>query len=116
MTPRLLLYLPTAEATASPPDLDPSLWSVHVAKGLSEAQEGVESRRYCGRLAAISSNADAALTQVQDLVAGASHMQWIALLPRQTAIRSELAQFISQNFYDYHTTPADQERLLVSIG
>jgi len=116
MTPRLLLYLPNADATASPPELDPSLWSVHVAKGLSEAQEDVESHRYCVGLAAIGSNEDAALAQVQELVASASHMQWIALLPKQTAIRSELAQFISQNFYDYHTAPLDRERLLVSIG
>ena len=116
MTPRLLLYLPTAEAAASPPELDPSLWSVHVARGVSEAQEDVESRRYSVGLAAIGSNEDAALAQVQDLVAGASHMQWIALLPKQAALRSELAQFISQNFYDYHTTPPDRERLLASIG
>jgi DNA-binding NtrC family response regulator len=43
-------------------------------------------------------------------------MQWIALLPKETALRSDVAQFISRNFYDYHTTPPDRARLLVSIG
>ena len=116
MTPRLLLYLPTAEPAAAPPELDASAWSVHVAKDLSEAQEDVGSRRYSVGLAAIQSTDGSTLAQVQDLVSGGSHMQWIALLPRETPLRSDLAQFISRNFYDYHTTPPDRERLLVSLG
>jgi len=116
MTPRLLLYLPTTEPAGPPPELDASAWSVHVAKNLSEAQADVESRRYSVGLAAIESVEGSMLTQVQDLVSGGSHMQWIALVPRQTPLRADLAQFISRNFYDYHTIPPDRERLLVSIG
>jgi DNA-binding NtrC family response regulator len=89
---------------------------VHVAKDLSEAQEDVGSRRYSVGLAAIDSTDGSTLAQVQDLVSGGSHMQWIALLPKQIPLRSDLAQFISRNFYDYHTTPPDRERLLVSLG
>jgi DNA-binding NtrC family response regulator len=116
MTPRLLLYLPTTEPAAPPPELDPSAWSVHVAKDLSEAQEDVGSRRYSVGLAAIQSTDGSTLARVQDLVSGGGHMQWIALLPRETPVRPELAQFISRNFYDYHTTPPDRERLLVTLG
>jgi len=116
MTPRLLLYLPTTEPAVPPPELDPSAWSVHVVKDLSEAQEDVGSRRYSVGLAAIQSTDGSTLARVQDLVSGGSHMQWIALLPRETPLRSDLAQFISRNFYDYHTTPPDRERLLVSLG
>ena len=116
MTPRLLLYLPTAEPALPPPELDASAWSVHIARDLRAAQEDVGSRRYSVGLAAIESTDGTTLAQVQDLVSGGSHMQWIALLPKVTALRSDVAQFISRNFYDYHTTPPDRARLLVSIG
>ena len=116
MTPRLLLYLPTTEPAAPPPELDASAWSVHVAKSMFAAQEDVGSRRYSVGLAAIDSPDGSTLAQVQDLVASGSHMQWIALVPREAELRSDLAQFISRNFYDYHTIPPDRQRLLVSIG
>jgi len=116
MTARLLLYLPTTEPPPPLPELDASAWSVHVARDLSEAQEDVGSRRYSVGLAAIDSTDGATLAQVQDLVSGGSHMQWIALLPKETSLRTDIAQFISRNFYDYHTTPPDRARLLVSIG
>jgi DNA-binding NtrC family response regulator len=116
MTPRLLLYLPTIEPAGPPPELDPSTWSVHVAKDLSEAQDDVESRRYSVGLAAIESIDGSRLARVQNLLSGGSHMEWIALLPKQSTLRSELAQFISRNFYDYHTIPPDRERLLVILG
>jgi len=116
MTPRLLLYLPTTEPAAPPPELDASAWSVHVAKNMFAAQEEVGSRRYSVGLAAIDSSDGSALAQVQELVAGGSHMQWIALVPKDTELGPELAQFISRNFFDYHTTPLDRQRLLVSVG
>ena len=116
MTPRLLLYLPTTEPALPPPELDASAWSVHIARDLLAAHEDVGSRRYSVGLAAIESTDGTTLAQVQDLVSGGSHMQWIALLPKETALRCDVAQFISRNFYDYHTTPPDRARLLVSIG
>ena len=116
MTPKGLLYLHTTAPTAPLPELDPSAWSVHVVKDMAEAHEDVASHRYSVGLAAIESADGSMLSQVQHLVSGSSHMEWIALLPKESPLRSELAQFISQNFYDYHTTPPDRERLLVTLG
>jgi DNA-binding NtrC family response regulator len=116
MTARtVLLYLPGTKATAAP-DLYLPGWSVHVARGVSEAKERVESGRERVGLALIDSIDESTLSKIHDIVCLRSHMAWIALVSKEWAVRPEVAQIVSQCFYDYHTTPPDPGRLLMVLG
>jgi len=116
MTPRPLLYLSTTGAVSDPPKLESAGWAVHVARNFPEAQKDIESLQYSVGLASFASTESSTLAQVQDVISVGTHMQWIALLPGAGPHRPELAQFIFRNFYDYHTIPKDDARLLVTLG
>jgi DNA-binding NtrC family response regulator len=116
MTPRALLYIPAAEAVPAPHDLDRFGWSVRAAYDLGRAQEEVESHECVVGLVSFDTSEPAKLAALQDIVSHGKHMEWIALVSKDSTLRPELAQVISQNCFDYHTVPADQERLLLSLG
>jgi len=113
---RLLLYVDPSHLAASPLDLGLSEWSLHTARKVSAAQEHVASRRFHVGLASIGSAEGAVLAELQGLLASSTHMEWIALLPNNPALRLQLAQFICTNFFDYHTMPPDTARLSASLG
>jgi DNA-binding NtrC family response regulator len=115
MTARsVLLYLPSPKATT--PNLDLPGWSVHVARGISEAKERIESGHEWAGLAVFDPVDSSTLTKIHDVVCLRSQMTWIALVSKDLAVRPEVAQIISQWFYDYHTTPLDPPRLLTALG
>ena len=116
MVSRLLLYVDPSHLAASPLDLGLAEWSLHTARNVSEAQEHVASRRFHVGLVSIGSADEAVLAEVQALLASSTHMEWIALLPNNSALRRQLAQFICTNFFDYHTMPPDAARLSASLG
>ncbi len=116
MTARtVLLYLPNAKATTAP-NLDLPGWSVHLARGMSEAKHRVESERESVGLALIDSIDPSTLSQIHDVVCLRGQMTWIALVSKDCVVQPEVAQIISQCFYDYHTIPPDPRRLLVALG
>lgn len=114
--PRPLLYLSTTDTVSVLPKLESAGWSVHVARTFPEAQKDIESLQYSVGLASFASTESSTLAQVQHVISVGMHMQWIALLPNAGSHRPELAQFIFRNFYDYHTIPTDEVRLLVTLG
>jgi DNA-binding NtrC family response regulator len=115
MTARtVLLYLPSAKATT--PHLDLPGWSVRVARGISEAKEYIESGLEWVGLAVFDPVDNSTLSKIHDVVCLRSQMTWIALVSKDWAARPEVAQIISQWFYDYHTIPPDPPRLLTALG
>lgn len=52
----------------------------------------------------------------ENLITAGGPIEWIALLPRSFMQNEEISQMIRENFYDYHTLPADSERLLPILG
>ncbi len=52
----------------------------------------------------------------ESLVSMGGTMKWIALLPPSQMQNEGVSQMILENFYDYHTLPADSRRLLPILG
>ena len=73
------------------------------------------SRCVVGILHLVERNDAAVLQQWKDL-ARACDLRWIALIPRNLLDDAWLCELFANRFYDYHTLPADTERLLVTLG
>jgi len=56
------------------------------------------------------------LAQCEEILLQTSHMEWIALVSSACLSKDVFCEFIVANFYDYHTTPMDIPRLLVTLG
>jgi DNA-binding NtrC family response regulator len=54
--------------------------------------------------------------QVRDLITSSPQMEWIALVPKELLLVRDVAEVICTGFYDYHTLPADPERLMTVLG
>src|SRR5690349_16025579 len=96
--------------------LDPAMWSLHIAHSLADAHQAVRSRRFQVGMVCIESADQSAITRFRELIASATYMEWIALVPRDPLLVRDLAQFIVAGFHDYHTLPADPARLMSSLG
>ena len=116
MVLRHLLYMPFGEPGLKIPELTPYAWSLRVATDISVARGEIATRRYFVGLASVTSADSAALAEMQTVLASDAQMEWIALVPNDSAMRHRLASFITRNFHDYHTTPADPSRLSQSLG
>ena len=116
MSKRELLYL---ETTGHPSVVMPAIqsagWQVHVARDSNQAREIIDSRNVRVGLTLL----DAAHQTERDLFEvwpASGRMEWVAMLPAQDLESARLAPLISEYFYDYHTLPADVERLLFALG
>ncbi len=47
---------------------------------------------------------------------GATRIEWVVVLTKETAHRQDVAALIANGFHDFHTLPLDAERLLVVLG
>jgi DNA-binding NtrC family response regulator len=118
MSNRHLLYLrPEISENVFPDDLSFPGWQVHRASDVERAQNVLADYEIDVGLAAVdSSKNDQLFTFLKKESQTANQMEWIALLPDSVHETPEVSRLIKDNFYDYHTTPPDYERLHTVIG
>jgi DNA-binding NtrC family response regulator len=115
MKARELLFL---KPDTTPPGVVPALraagWTVHEARSQRQAREILGARPIHVGLAHFGASHDHLPREFEDLVD--TDTKWVAMLePRQLGSR-EVSNLIHERFFDYHTLPADLERLLHSLG
>jgi DNA-binding NtrC family response regulator len=115
MTTRRVLLADLAGATA---DLQHMLeragWEVQLATSLSVAQAIAKLGACPVGLIVFPERMDVAVHDVEALTASMP-MEWIAVLPAQRLQDPAWAR-LALDFYDYHTSPPDPDRLLVILG
>lgn len=113
---RELLYLQPANKTGPLlPRLRSGGWNVSVAHSAAEACEAIERRNIHVGLAHLDDNGTT-LNEMADLWPHADKVEWVAMLDSMSLRSAGLSRLISDHFYDYHTLPADVDRLLFSLG
>ena len=115
---RRLLYL---KPTATPDPLIAAIhsggWDAHVVPDAKRAREMIEAHEFRVGLAHCDSCEGCALRErMEDLYLASNHMQWVALVSREAMQGTAVCDLIRERFYDFHTLPADPERLLVTLG
>lgn len=116
MSKRELLYLETTgNSDAVLPAIQSAGWQVHVARNSSRAREIIESHNVRVGLTLLDP-AQQAERELFEVWPASGRMEWVAMLPAQDLESARLVPLISEYFYDYHTLPADVDRLLFSLG
>lgn len=115
MTVRPLLYLAVASSVPELPENLGSAWTVRRTSNFQSAREDIESGRYRVGLLAIDVADRSILTQLEEVLSRNPAMEWVALLRAESA-EPRLRQFVSRNCYDYHRTPVQEQRLLITLG
>lgn len=116
MESRKLLYLKPAQV---PPvllsDIRSAGWDVKVTEHFDEARNMIASQRFNVGLALFDSPENEMLPG-ESLISSGGKMEWIAMLPPACLEKEAFSQMIKDHFFDYHTLPADSERLLPILG
>ncbi len=116
MSKRELLYLEaTGQSDAILPAIQSAGWQVHVARNSGRAREIIDNHNVRVGLTLLDT-AHQTERDLFDVWPASGRMEWVAMLPAQDLQSESLAPLISEYFYDYHTLPADVERLLFSLG
>jgi DNA-binding NtrC family response regulator len=116
MSSRELLFLqPSAHSDVLVPRLCAAGWKVSVAHDADEARDVLAERHIHVGLAHIDESLSSR-HELLDLWPGTERMEWVAMLDSERLRSGRLARVISDHFYDYHTLPADVNRLLFSLG
>ena len=109
----LLYYRPSEEAESLIPAIRAGGWSVHVAHTAREVEE--LANRYDLRVGLTRIRADD-MPDLSELAPAAGSIEWVALAAADNTEDSATYEVIAEQFYDYHTLPADIDRLLFSLG
>jgi DNA-binding NtrC family response regulator len=116
MENRKLLYLkPPHTSPVLLSDIRAAGWDAEVAEHFDDASSMLASQRFHVGLALFNSP-DREDLPGENLISSGGPIEWIALLPPAYMQNEEISQMIRENFYDYHTLPADSERLLPILG
>lgn len=116
MDTRQLLYVePTQNYGVPISEITASGWNVEKATDSNTARGMIGKSNFHVGLLVVEPELD----QIQlcsDLCAQSGHMNWIALLPEERRLDDGIGRLIGNSFYDYHTLPADTDRLLATLG
>jgi DNA-binding NtrC family response regulator len=115
MSTRELLYFGSPENTELVPAIRSAGWQVHVARDTVEARQFIDRSNVRVGLAMLG-NDGCVTRQLFELWPVTGHMEWVAMLDPACLNSAQYASLISEHFYDYHTLPADVNRLLFSLG
>jgi DNA-binding NtrC family response regulator len=115
---RRLLYLkPTAVSDPLITAIHSAGWEVHIVPDAKRAREMIEAHEFrVGVVHCDSCDGCALRERLEDLYLANNHMQWVALVSREAMQGAAVCDLIRERFYDFHTLPADPERLLVTLG
>lgn len=113
---RKLLYLKPAHSEAILyQDICAAGWDVRTAEHNEDARRLISSRQFHVGLALFDEPGDWDILDGRLVNAGPS-MEWIAMVPPASMRLSTVSRRIRANFFDYHTLPADSQRLLLVLG
>ncbi len=116
MSTRELLYLhPPGACDPLVARIRDAGWEVSEANAAGQAREIIDRGNIQVGLALIDETARAQ-QELLDLWPVSGHMQWVAMLGSDALQSSRVSQLITEYFHDYHTLPADLDRLLFSLG
>lgn len=116
MQNRQLLYLvPPHAAPIQVSDIRTAGWDVHVTDNLNIARNMVESHDFHVGVALFDAQKNNHPPE-EELICTNKNMKWIAMLPAECMQREEISRVIRHHFYDFHTLPADIDRLLPVLG
>jgi len=116
METRKLLYLkPPNTQTVLLSDIRAAGWDAKIAESQDEARVMIDSECFHVGLALFDSTNNIDFPG-ENLISTGCPMKWIALLPPSRMQNEDVRQMIQENFYDYHTLPADTKRLLPIMG
>ena len=90
-------------------------WSFHRVSTVTALRQRVADDRCDVGLVVFDSASSPDLHEVEAMVCR-SATEWIAIVPPQALQDGPFRQFLLRTFRDYHTLPADLERLAVTIG
>jgi DNA-binding NtrC family response regulator len=113
---RHLLHLDLTGSVTLPAAIANSGWLVKVATGMGHAKELALSGEFSVGIVSFDSRFDGRLKCIQDLIVVGNAMEWIALVTHGLPDNRKIRQLICNSFYDYHTLPADPERLGTTLG
>jgi DNA-binding NtrC family response regulator len=112
---RILLADLAGEARDLEGVLERAGWEVQLATNLSIAHAAAKLGTFQVGLLLFPAHADIAAQDIEVLT-GSTPMHWIAVLPALRLQDPAWAKLVLEQFYDYHTSPADTDRLLVILG
>jgi DNA-binding NtrC family response regulator len=118
---RSLLYLnplnPAGAADVLMAEVASQGWQVHVAPDAARAHQILGRHDFRVGLAQCDVYSQGGIKQqLVELLQANSRVQWVALLSKAAINTREVARFIGNYFYDFHTLPVDTKRLLVTVG
>ena len=117
MTKRNVLVL-DAEGSVSKQlrELARNDFSIFDTCSLAEANVLLGKIPFCASLIVFCSNHSWPQDEVEQVISGPSHSEWIALTDSQALENPEFQSFLLRAFNDHHTLPLDLPRLLITIG
>jgi DNA-binding NtrC family response regulator len=111
----LLYWHPTNQAEPLFGRLRSAGWNVSVARSAAEARNMIERRDIHVGLAHLDDD-PGAYGDMMDMWPNSPEVEWVAMLDPRSLRSPRVSRLISERFYDYHTMPADVNRLLFSLG
>lgn len=126
MDSRHILYLDPAGDTTGPPALGSvdalsaiasAGWRIHAAPNSRSAGEVLERQPVgvaMARLGGVPN--DHFREELDSLTRLDEHLPWVALLPAEARDDKDTCRLLWECFYDFHTLPADVQRLLTTLG
>jgi len=90
-------------------------WVVTEAHAASQAREIIDRGNIHVGLTLLDESSRAQ-NELLDLWPLGERVQWVAMLDNGALQSSRVSRLIAKYFYDYHTLPADLDRLLFSLG
>lgn len=114
---RNLLYF---NATDMPPvmigEINHAGWDIKLAENVTGAADII--KHYAPRVAVaqFDTGNHSLEPAVQHLFSSHTHLEWVALMPRNCMDSAQVKRVIGDTFYDFHTLPPLAENLLATLG
>ena len=126
MDARHLLYFAPSSGAEDPagPNLYDGLsavsqagWQIHLAADRAQAGDLLERRTFGAAMVKLDQSACGPLRSDLESFSGADrYLPWVALLRPEDRQDPDVGRLLWECFYDFHTLPADIQRLLTTLG
>lgn len=112
---KLLYLLPERSEAVLAQELQAAAWDLCLVRHSDDARRLISSRQFHVGLVLLDAADTWACVDAKAIHPGPA-MQWIALVSPAAMRQASVARGIRANFFDYHSLPADSQRLLVTLG
>lgn len=114
---RNLLYFNTS---AKPPfmlgEMKDAGWNVKLANNIPDAQNVILKYKPYVAIAQFDDSNGCLPAPVENFFHNIDHVEWVALIPKTCMKKNNFKQVISAFFFDFHTSPPEADKLLVTLG